>query len=78
MIIIINKLERFFEQEFCKPCDFLYIDRKTVKQELKKNPLKIILAIIAFMLLGGSCMILYYLTLPFRLINELLQLWCEY
>ena len=78
MIIIINKLERFFKQEFCKPCDFLYVNRKTVKQELKKNPLKIILAIIAFMLLGGLCMILYYLTLPFRLTNELLQLWCEY
>ena len=78
MLVIINKLKWFFRQEFCKPCDFIYVDKKTVKQELKKNPLKVILAIIVLTLLGGLCMILYYLTLPFRLINELLQLWCEY
>ena len=78
MLTIINKLEWFFRQEFCKPCDFIYIDKKTVKQELKKNPLKIILSIIFLLLLGGTFMILYYITLPFRLINELLQIWCEY
>lgn len=78
MTSIINKLGWFFRQEFCKPCDFIYFNKKTIKQELKKNPFRVIFAIIILMLLGSLFMILYYLTLPLRLINELLQLWCEY
>lgn len=78
MKTLINKLGWFFRQEFCTPYDFLHFDKKDVIQRLKKNPLKTIFIFVSLILLGSLCMVLYYLTLPFRLVNELLQLWCGY
>ena len=78
MTRIINKLEYFFRQDFCKPCDFFVFDKQTIKKELKKNPLKLIPAFIILIILNSLFMILYYLTLPFRVINELVELYCEW
>lgn len=72
-----NNLKWFFRQEFCKPKDFLYVDLKHIKQGLKNNPWKVFVGFPILVILGIVLMILYYLTLPFRLLNEIAQSWCE-
>lgn len=73
-----NELKYFFKEDFCTPSDFFDINWETVKKNIEIMPFKAILALIICILVGILLMVQYYITLPFRLLNEIAQFWCEY
>ena len=75
---MIYMILNFFEDEFCTPSDFFDINWETVKNSIELMPFKAILALVIVVLVGILLMVQYYLTLPFRLLNEIAQYWCEY
>lgn len=74
---VIDDLKYFFRKEFCTPLDFFWIDWKTVKKNMKTMPVKVIFALIILIPVSILLMAQYYTTLPFRLLNEIAQSWCE-
>lgn len=75
---MIYMIQKFFKDEFCTPPDFFDINWDIVKKSIEIMPFKAILALIICVLVGILLVVQYYLTLPFRLLNEIAQYWCEY
>lgn len=75
---MIYMIQTFFKEEFCRPSDFFDINWDVAKKSIEIMPFKAILALIICVLIGVLLMVQYYLTLPFRLLNEIAQYWCEY
>lgn len=73
------------ENEFCYPSDFYWylklLDKEKVKEEYKINKIKTILVLIIAILLGEFiiptvCMVVYYITYLFKLLNKYCEDWC--
>jgi len=71
------------EEEFCYPSDFYWfkLDKNRVLEWYKINKLKTVLVLIfslcfATFIIPTFCMILYYLTYPFKWINNKCKNWC--
>lgn len=75
---MLNELKYFFKEEFCTPSDFFDINWDVVKKSIETIPFKAIIALIICVLVGIFLMVQYYITLPFRLLNEIAQIWREY
>lgn len=75
---MIYMIQKSLKENFCRPSDFFDIDWDVVKKSIEIMPFKAILALIILVLVGVLLMVQYYITLPFRLLNEIAQYWCEY
>lgn len=73
------------ENEFCYPSDFYWylksLDKEKIKEECEINKIKTILILTIAILLGMCiiptiCMIIYYMTYPFKLLNNYCEDWC--
>ena len=70
-----RNIKNFFKEDFCYPSDFINIDWKIVKINLKESFLFGAIILILYILIGLFLMLQYYITLPFRLLNEIGEWW---
>lgn len=71
----LRNLKDFFEHDFCYPSDFININWKIVKINLKESFLFGAVVLILYILIALFLMLQYYITLPFRILNETAEWW---
>lgn len=70
------------DNEFCKPSDFYYLNKQVLKQMMEqpgvKFKFKLVFFLVLWFIITTLLMVGYYITYPFKWINEKCEKWCYY
>lgn len=72
---IFRKLRRFFKEDFCYPYNFIDVDWKLVKKNFQESFFFALITFTGYLFFSIFYMLLYYITLPVRILNEIAQWW---
>lgn len=65
-----------YDEEFCYPSDFYWINTDHVKEWWTKGKIKTIVVLLCYFGLASLCMVGYYILYPLKYIHKKCENWC--
>lgn len=69
-------IKRYLKNDLLKPYNFYYIDENIIKEKCP-NIIKRTFVFMIFLFICTFFLIFYYFSVPFSIINEWCESWCE-